>query len=80
MLDSQKLWPLRIVRVVRDHDGRHVVLGCEPGNHRRDVDEAVGRLESDHAVGLEMTQIGRERFACEEVHRYRVARRTRRPR
>ena len=38
-------------------------LGGEALHHRQQVDEAVGGLEHDHAVGLEVLHVERHRLA-----------------
>ena len=48
---------------------------CGHARHHRDqVEEAIGDMERDDAVGLQVAQIRLERLARDEVHRNRVAR------
>ena len=46
----------------------------EARHHRDQVEEAVGDVERDDAVGLHVAQVRAERLARDEVHRDRVAR------
>ena len=61
------------VRIVGDVHRLHAELRGEALHHRQQVDIAVGRLEDDHAIGLDVLHVERHRLACDEVHGDRVA-------